>query len=49
VTFIAIPHFGAAGGLCGLLAGEFINVVGLLTMAALDLRRHAAEPAGAGS
>jgi O-antigen/teichoic acid export membrane protein len=49
VTFIAIPHFGAAGGLCGLLAGEFINVVGLLTMAALDLRRNAAEPAGAGS
>ena len=38
VTFMAIHRFGAAGGLLGLLAGEIANVLGVLILAAYDMR-----------
>jgi O-antigen/teichoic acid export membrane protein len=42
VTFSLIHRFGAAGGLCGLLAGEIAHVVGVMAMTARDMR--AADP-----
>ena len=38
VTFIALKHLGAAGGLLGLLSGEIAHVIGVLIMAFRDVR-----------
>lgn len=44
VTFIALRHFGAAGGLLGLLAGEVAHVIGVLIMAVRDVRSSDPRP-----
>ena len=38
VSSLAIPRFGAAGGLLGLLAGEIAHVVGVLLFTFRDMR-----------
>jgi O-antigen/teichoic acid export membrane protein len=44
-TFILIGHIGAAGAAIGVLVGEFANVLGLITLSRLEVRRQAADPA----
>jgi O-antigen/teichoic acid export membrane protein len=38
VTFLAIGHYGAAGGLLGLLAGEIAHVIGVIVLSVRDMR-----------
>jgi len=38
VTLLSIRHYGAAGGLLGLFAGELLHVIGVLVLAIRDLR-----------
>src|SRR5262249_45946498 len=48
VSFVAMRHLGAAGALVGLLAGELLNVFGIVVMSIREARlapRHSREQA----
>ncbi len=45
VTFIMIGRVGAAGAAIGVLVGELANVLGLITLSQLEVRRQAADAA----
>jgi O-antigen/teichoic acid export membrane protein len=44
VTFLAIGRYGAAGGLLGLLAGEFAHVIGVVVLTVHDMRAKTDKP-----
>ncbi len=46
VTFALIHRFGAAGGLLGLLAGEFAHVIGVMALTVRDTKSGVTTPSG---